>query len=507
MPSTSAKQHRFMQAVAHSPSFAKKAGVSQSVGKDFSSADKGSDMKKGKRFSGEDGKSEVTYSSSGKGEAYSNPEKEDDLYTVVPDTSRPPSEAKPKPKLESKPSDDESFDRSASTVKSTPTREPDTRAVTGMASRKYKNMPSDEKKAESAERIKDMTMAAASLTPIGKLGRVGPPSIPLGPTYRERQNFLRESEKAYIKQRGELSRGESLTPGPNLYGRRGFTSKAAADAVAKKYGKTGMKQGGSIMESKSIKFAMGGMMKKGKRFNGEDGESEVEYHEYDPDKTYSGRFTDDETGGLAENTPTRSTAKAAPAAPARAAPASRTTAADTYAAAARNRYVEALGYKKASENKNTSPAAQSVAKTQYDRALRDYSVLSGGYEHARAKNLKQGGTIMGMKKGGMPPEVMAAMMAKRAAGPQPMRRPPPGGMPPPAQPPMGMNKGGMPMKDGKPAFMQKKMMGGGMAYAKGGGIESRGKTKGTVIRMAAGGSVSSRADGIAQRGKTKFTNY
>jgi len=63
------------------------------------------------------------------------------------------------------------------------------------------------------------------------------------------------------------------------------------------------------------------------------------------------------------------------------------------------------------------------------------------------------------------------------------------------------------MKDGKPAFMQKKMNMGGMAYAKGGGIESRGKTKGTVIRMAAGGSVSSRADGIAQRGKTKFTNY
>ncbi len=65
-------------------------------------------------------------------------------------------------------------------------------------------------------------------------------------------------------------------------------------------------------------------------------------------------------------------------------------------------------------------------------------------------------------------------------------------------------KGGMPMKDGKPAFMQKKMMGGGMAkYAKGGGIESHGKTRGTVVRMASGGSVSSRADGIAQRGKTR----
>jgi hypothetical protein len=41
MPSTSKKQHNFMEAVAHSPSFAKKAGVPQSVGKEFSNADKG----------------------------------------------------------------------------------------------------------------------------------------------------------------------------------------------------------------------------------------------------------------------------------------------------------------------------------------------------------------------------------------------------------------------------------------------------------------------------------
>jgi hypothetical protein len=53
MPSTSKKQHNFMNAVAHSPAFAKKAGVPQSVGKDFSNADKGrkfskgNDMKKG----------------------------------------------------------------------------------------------------------------------------------------------------------------------------------------------------------------------------------------------------------------------------------------------------------------------------------------------------------------------------------------------------------------------------------------------------------------------------
>jgi len=50
---------------------------------------------------------------------------------------------------------------------------------------------------------------------------------------------------------------------------------------------------------------------------------------------------------------------------------------------------------------------------------------------------------------------------------------------------MGMKKGGMPMKmkDGKkvPIFMNK----GGMA--KGGGIESKGKTKGKMITMKSGG--------------------
>jgi hypothetical protein len=47
MPSSSKKQADFMQAVAHSPSFAKKAGVPQSVGKEFSNADKGRKFSKG----------------------------------------------------------------------------------------------------------------------------------------------------------------------------------------------------------------------------------------------------------------------------------------------------------------------------------------------------------------------------------------------------------------------------------------------------------------------------
>jgi hypothetical protein len=47
MPSSSKKQHNFMAAIAHSPSFAKKVGVPQSVGEDFNQADKGRKFSKG----------------------------------------------------------------------------------------------------------------------------------------------------------------------------------------------------------------------------------------------------------------------------------------------------------------------------------------------------------------------------------------------------------------------------------------------------------------------------
>jgi len=47
MPSTSKKQRNFMAAVAHNPAFAKKAGVPQSVGKEFNNADKGKTFKQG----------------------------------------------------------------------------------------------------------------------------------------------------------------------------------------------------------------------------------------------------------------------------------------------------------------------------------------------------------------------------------------------------------------------------------------------------------------------------
>jgi hypothetical protein len=54
MPSSSKKQHNFMEAVANNPTFAKKVGVPQSVGKDFSAADKGRKFSKGGDMKHED---------------------------------------------------------------------------------------------------------------------------------------------------------------------------------------------------------------------------------------------------------------------------------------------------------------------------------------------------------------------------------------------------------------------------------------------------------------------
>ena len=50
MPSVSKKQHNLMAAVANNPAFAKKAGVPQSVGQEFTKADKGKTFKEGGRM-------------------------------------------------------------------------------------------------------------------------------------------------------------------------------------------------------------------------------------------------------------------------------------------------------------------------------------------------------------------------------------------------------------------------------------------------------------------------
>ena len=52
MPAVSKKQEKFMQAVAHNPAFAKKAGVPQSVGKEFTKS--GGGMAESKKMVGKE---------------------------------------------------------------------------------------------------------------------------------------------------------------------------------------------------------------------------------------------------------------------------------------------------------------------------------------------------------------------------------------------------------------------------------------------------------------------
>lgn len=49
MPSVSGKQHRLMEMVAHDPEAAKRLGIPQSVGEEFSEADKGRKFAKKKK--------------------------------------------------------------------------------------------------------------------------------------------------------------------------------------------------------------------------------------------------------------------------------------------------------------------------------------------------------------------------------------------------------------------------------------------------------------------------
>jgi len=90
--------------------------------------------------------------------------------------------------------------------------------------------------------------------------------------------------------------------------------------------------------------------------------------------------------------------------------------------------------------------------------------------HGKMSLMKEGGNTMASK---MNPGFMAMMAKKKGA--------------------TKMSSGGMPMKDGKPAFI-----GDGKGAMKKGGM-----AKGGMKKMAAGGSASSRADGIATKGKTK----
>ena len=97
----------------------------------------------------------------------------------------------------------------------------------------------------------------------------------------------------------------------------------------------------------------------------------------------------------------------------------------------------------------TRPDVQKVNKSKTD--------------HGKMTFFKEGGDTMAKMNAGM----MAIMAKKKGA--------------------TKMAGGGMPMKDGKPAFIG----------------DGKGMKNGGMKKMAVGGSASSRADGVASKGKTK----
>jgi len=93
--------------------------------------------------------------------------------------------------------------------------------------------------------------------------------------------------------------------------------------------------------------------------------------------------------------------------------------------------------------------------------------------HGKMSLMKEGGNTMASK---MNPGMMAMMAKKKGAA--------------------KMAGGGMPMKDGKPAFI-----GDGKGAMKKGGMTKAKKMN--MGGMSNGGSASKRADGVAVKGKTK----
>jgi len=229
----------------------------------------------------------------------------------------------------------------------------------------------------------------------------------------------------------------------------------------------------------------GGMMKKGRRFNGEEG-SEV------------GKGGDPDEGVKSYAEPQKSVKTEE-------GPQKRQSFAEAFKDARTSGDSTFTWNGKKYSTEMAKPAAKSVAKPAAaapKRSIFDVSKNTSDFFRRDNSNWNR------FAKGGMTKGVEKQLPTSKQMGA------------------LGMKSGGM--KESKAmvgkevAFMKKKgapksmirheaaemgaMKKGGMAkYARGGGIESKGKTKGTIIKMAAGGLAGGHkaADGIAQRGKTK----
>ena len=460
-----------MEAVAHNPSFAKKAGIPQSVGKDFSAADKGRKFGRGgmaatnkqntqhgsmdmpfkslkkfggmqfggkvKRYDGEEG----SYVNS---RPFSETKATEERTTTRDVPAEPSAPAKSSGSAgfraafaEARKDGEKTFDydgksyatdlrkpskdygdESARMLARSPRRETvtetiDTPAVTGRADKASKRMPSPEQKQGNTERLAQIAGTAMLFSPAGAVRG----ALTRGIMSKPVRAAFRAAAEGTAKQVSAKSAAKEAA----------YDARRASDMAA------GFKKGGTM------KYAKGGMA--------------------------GGGMSPTAMAAMMARRRPRMGAGMPPVMP----PAP-------------------MGMKKGGMA-NFEKSGKDAEK----KGMKEGSKADMAMDKKQMMGMNMGGMTRKFGKGGMHKMPDGKMMKNSAMNM--------GGM-------AGMKKGGMPMKDGKPAFMMgKKMNMGGMAkYAGGGGIESRGKTKGTVIRMASGGSVSSasrRADGIAQRGKTR----
>jgi hypothetical protein len=476
MPSTSAKQSRFMQAIANNPSFAKKVGVKQSVGKDFAAADKGktfarggvtqqkinkqntrhgmmdlpvanlsrfSGMKKGgvmgkvKRYNGEteDG-SEVYY------DRDENPEAQEvERITsaggvrMSPDyltKSTPTRTASKKTALKFDPADVAEMAKKTADNEALISQE----AAYRREDNRYANYPDTD--AKRLKRFQDTEAEAKKQYSTNRANRTNA----IQKAAAEASDDGKDHSSNILNDAGDVSGvvGGTALAGAALMGGNPAAARLAMSRVAAPAGRLFTKAKDALRSKEATEAA----------------------------RKAKNTFTDE---------------------------AGKARLAKAGADYAKGRTPEAI--EKFLKDNPKDPNVQRFRARQLreKEAAKEARAKLGIPQRGKLPGMQEGGKVTGFKKGGMMKESKAMVgkemrfMKKKGA---------PASMIKHEKAEMGMKKGGMPMKDGIPAFMKK--------FAKGGGIESRGKTKGTVIRMASGGSVSSasrRADGIAQRGKTR----
>ena len=417
MPSTSKKQHNFMAAIANNPSFAKKVGIPQSVGKDFSSADKGRKFQKG-------------------GATMMNKKVPEAMSAMMARRRMGSGMAPPAPMGMNK---------------------------GGMAHGGMHKMPDGKMMKNSA--MKEGGMAGMAKTrKFAGGGKVRTLQDAMADHYPDaedknvkddaalEENF--DNAKKQISEKDYASAAVSGAKGVG-HGLRSFARRVPmVPGAVFNEARIGAIKGAREMVNRKVKdkdmeagFKKGGMpMKDGK-------------------PAFMKKFAE---GGVTEGMRAETREMVANRKQAR--------------EDAENSRKQAREDAEKSRKDATSSRAYKFAAKDYERelALNPPGTVSGSiskFTDAVGDKMRSAGKFFGSNR--VTSQDDAAQMQAR-------------------EDVKGYKKGGMPMKDGKPAFMKK--------FAKGGGIESRGKTKGTIIRMAAGGSVGSasrRADGIAQRGKTR----